>query len=76
MAMNGDDLGIAIANVIIDSSAPESAKAICREFWKKISNAIVEYITNNAEVEAGIPVSTEGTQTAQTGKTTAPGSIV
>lgn len=75
MAMNGDTLGVAIADAIMDASASEAGKTQCREFWKKVANEIVSHIQSNAEVPAGISVSTTGTSTAQTGATTAPGSV-
>lgn len=75
MAMNGDTLGVAIADAIMDASASEDGKTQCREFWKKVANEIVSHIQSNAEVPAGISVSTTGTSTAQTGATTAPGSV-
>lgn len=76
MAMNGDTLGIAIANAVLDSGATAEAKVQCQDFWKKVANEIVSHIKNNAEVPAGISVSTTGSSTAQTGSTTAPGSVV
>ena len=75
MAMNGDTLGVAIADAIMDASASAAGKAQCREFWKKVANEIVSHIQSNAEVPAGIFVSTTGTSTAQSGATTAPGSV-
>lgn len=76
MAMNGDVLGKAIAEAILDARATEEAKEQCISFWQKIGNEIVSHIQENAEVPAGISVSTTGTQSAQTGATTAPGSVV
>lgn len=76
MAMNGDTLGIAIADAVLDSGATAAAKVQCQEFWKKVANEIVSHIKNNAEVPAGISVSTTGSAAAQTGSTTAPGSVV
>lgn len=75
MAMNGDTLGVAIADAIMDAGASEAGKTQCREFWKKVANEIVSHIQSNAEVPAGISVSTTGSSTAQTGATTAPGSV-
>lgn len=75
MAMNGDTLGVAIADAIMDVTASAAGKAQCREFWKKVANEIVSHIQSNAEVPAGISVSTTGTSTAQSGATTAPGSV-
>jgi hypothetical protein len=75
MAMNGDTLGTAIATAVLDSGASAAGKAQCEEFWKKVANEIVSHIQSNAEVPAGISVSTTGSSTAQTGATTAPGSV-
>lgn len=76
MAMNGDTLGLAIADAVLDSSASEEGKTQCQEFWKKVANEIVSHIKANAEVPAGIAVSTTGTSTAQTGSTTAAGQVI
>ena len=76
MAMNGDTLGLAIAAAVLDPGATAEAKAICENFWKKIGNEIVSHIQENAEVPAGISVSTTGTQSAQTGSTTTAGSVL
>lgn len=73
--MNGDALGTAIANAILDSQATAEAKAEVIKFWQKIAGEIVSHIQTNAEVPAGIGVSTTGTQYAQTGATTAPGKV-
>lgn len=75
MAMNGDTLGMAIATAILDSGASAAGKAQCEKFWKKIANEIVSHIQQNAEVPAGISVSTSGSSTAQTGSTTSAGQV-
>lgn len=75
MAMSGDVLGKAIADAIVDSGASADGKAQCENFWTKVAAEIVSHIQENAQVLAGIPVSTTGTQTAQSGATTGPGSI-
>lgn len=75
MAMNGDTLGMAIATAILDSGASAAGKAQCEEFWKKVANEIVSHIQQNAEVPAGISVSTSGSSTAQTGSTTSAGQV-
>lgn len=75
MAMNGDTLGMAIAAAILDSGASAAGKAQCEEFWKKVANEIVSHIQSNAEVPAGISVSTSGSSTAQTGSTTSAGQV-
>ena len=76
MAMNGDTLGIAIAAAVLDPGATAEGKAMCEDLWKKVGNAIVDHIVNNAEVPAGISVSTTGTQYAQSGSTTSAGSVI
>ena len=76
MAMNGNTLGLAIAAAVLDPGATAEGKAMCEDLWKKVGNAIVDHIVNNAEVPAGISVSTTGTQTAQSGSTTSAGSVI
>jgi hypothetical protein len=80
MAMNGDTLGLAIADAVLDSSASEEGKTQCQEFWKKVANEIVSHIQQNAEVPAGITVTTTdtvpGVHSAHTGSTVAPGQVV
>ena len=76
MAMNGDTLGLAIAAAVLDPGATAEGKAMCEDLWKKVGNAIVDHIVNNAEVPAGISVSTTGTQSAQSGSTTSAGSVI
>ena len=76
MAMNGDALGVAIAAAVLDPGATAEGKAICEELWKKVANEIVKHIKENAEVPAGISVSTTGTQYAQSGSTTSAGSVI
>lgn len=76
MAMDGDALGVAIAAAVLDSGATAEGKAMCEELWKKVANEIVKHIKENAEVPAGISVSTTGTQYAQSGSTTSAGSVI
>jgi predicted XRE-type DNA-binding protein len=76
MAMNGDLLGMAIADAITDADASPEAKQAVLAIWQKIGNEIINHITTNAMVPAGIAVSTTGSPTAQTGATTSPGSII
>lgn len=82
MAMNGDTLGLAIAAAVLDPGATAEGKAMCEDLWKKVGNAIVDHIVNNAEVPAGISVSTTGTQYANqkqhrhSGSTTSAGSVI
>lgn len=75
MAMDGNLLGKEIAEAITYDDAPEESKLAVLAIWKKIGSAIVDHIKNNAVVPAGIAVSTTGSESAQTGATTAPGSI-
>lgn len=80
MAMNGDILGMAIATAVLDSGASAAGKAQCEELWKKVANEIVSHIQQNAEVPAGITVTTTdtvpGVHSAHTGVTTVPGSVL
>lgn len=76
MAMNAQTLGKAIAAQIIDADAPADMKKKIEDMWVAIAGEIVDHITNNAQVKAGIPVSTTGSSSAQTGATTAPGTIM
>jgi hypothetical protein len=76
MAMNGNTLGSEIAAAIMNSAAPPEVQAQVIELWQKVGTAIVNHIKNNAQVPAGIAVSTQGSQTAQTGQTTAPGQVI
>ena len=73
--LDGTVMGDAIAEAIMDAGASAEGKAMCKEFWEKVGKAIVEHITTNAQVNSGIPVRTTGTQSAQTGDTTGPGTI-
>ncbi len=45
-------------------------------FANAIATAVVSYIQANASVPSGIAVSTTGTAAAQTGLTTAPGTVL
>jgi hypothetical protein len=75
MAMSGDGLGQEIFDAIVSANAPGDVKARVLTLWKKIGNVIVNHIVNNAEVPAGIAVSTTGTESAQTGSTTGEGRV-
>lgn len=75
MAMNGTDLGDAIAKIITSPSAPPDMVESIKAQWEKIGAAIVKHIQDNAEVLSGIPVSTSGGPSAQTGQTTDKGKI-
>lgn len=83
MAMNGDTLGLAIAAAVLDSGAKPEGKAMCEDFWKKVGNAIVDHIVNNAEVPAGIETNTTTqippqtpTPHTHTGLTTGTGRVI
>ena len=75
MAMNGDVLGKKIADLVISSDADADAKVKIIKLWSDISTEIISHISQNATitVAAGIPVTTAGSPTAQTGATTATG---
>jgi len=67
MAMDGNKLGEEIAAAIMYEDAPEDVKQEVIKLWQKISGAIVNHIQSNAEVPAGIAVTTGGA-TAAAGK--------
>jgi len=69
-------MGTAVANAIIHSDAPPEVKAAVVQLWQKVCTEIVKHIAANAEVPAGISVSTTGSATAQTGATSAPGKVI
>lgn len=74
MAMSNVALGKAIANLIIDENAPADMKAKITSQWTNIAGAIIDEIKKaTITVAAGIPVSTAGSSTAQTGATTSTG---
>jgi len=68
MAMNGNQLGQEIAEIITHSDAPPEVKAQVLTLWQKIGTAIVDHIKTNAVVPAGIP-------TQSGGNTTGPGKV-
>jgi predicted KAP-like P-loop ATPase len=74
MAMSKTALGKAIADLIIDANAPADMKAKITSQWTNIAGAIIDEIKKSTiTVAAGIPVSTAGSPTAQTGATTSTG---
>ena len=74
MAMSNASLGKAIADLIIDENAPDDMKAKITSQWTNIAGAIIDEIKKaTITVAAGIPVSTAGSSTAQTGATTSTG---
>jgi predicted KAP-like P-loop ATPase len=72
MAMSGNQLGQEIANAIMNTAAPPEVKIQVLDLWQKISNCIVDHITENGQIPQGIPVSTP----VGPGATSGPGSIV
>jgi hypothetical protein len=75
MAMDGNQLGMEITNAIMNQAAPPDVKVNVLQLWQKIGTAIVEHIQDNGQVLPGIPVSTTGSPSAQSGATTGPGNI-
>lgn len=74
MAMSNIALGKAIADLIIDENAPADMKEKITSQWTNIAGAIIDEIKKaKITVAAGIPVSTTGSPTAQTGATTSTG---
>ena len=74
MAMSNVALGKAIADLIIDENAPADMKAKITSQWTNIAGAIINEVKKaTITVAAGIPVSTAGSPTAQTGATTSTG---
>jgi len=64
-----------LAAAITAEQGPATDTTIQNDANLKLATAIINYITANAEVNPGIPVSTTGGPTAQSGATTAPGTI-
>lgn len=74
MAMSKTALGKAIADLIIDANAPADMKTKITAQWTDIAGAIIDEIKKaTITVAVGIPVSTTGSATAQTGATTSTG---
>ena len=74
MAMSNVALGKAIADLIIDENAPADMKTKITSQWTNIAGAIIDEVKKaTITVAAGIPVSTAGSPTAQTGATTSTG---
>ncbi len=73
MAMSKDVLGPAIANLIMDPSAPADMKAQITQQWTNIAGAIIDHIkTATITVAPGIAVTVD--TSSGNGATTAPGS--
>jgi hypothetical protein len=75
LAGTGASLGDKIADLIISPNAPEEQRKKLIELWEGIGGVIVSHLVAQIEldVDSGIAVSTTGTETAQTGATTAKG---
>lgn len=74
MSMSKDNLGAAIANLIIDDNAPSDMKARIKAQWTNIAEAIINEVKNaTITVASGIPVATSGSASSQTGATTSTG---
>jgi hypothetical protein len=70
MAMDSNALGIALANVLIKKSTiPPTPDMVTnmQQFWKDVAKEYVDHIQDNAEVPAGIPVSTSAGDGATSG---------
>jgi hypothetical protein len=76
LAGTGSALGDKISSLIISSDAPADAKANIQKLWRDIGAVIVNHMIENIEIKPGIPVTTAGSPTAQTGATTGPGKTV
>lgn len=78
MPMNGSAMGAAVVEAIqtIDPNMTEDQISQLNSSWAAICGAIVTYIQANGEVAPGIAVATTGSAAAQTGVTTAPGTIL
>ena len=75
MAMNKTVLGKALADLVISPDAPAEMQTKIIKQWTDIAEVIINHISQNATitVASGIPVSTTGSSTAQTGATTGTG---
>jgi hypothetical protein len=70
MAMDGDVLGEAVANVLIKKSTIPPTPAMVtniQQFWKDVCNEHVKHIQNNAEVPPGITLNAGGYSGSTTG---------
>ena len=76
MALDGDALGLAIAQTILGKSTiPPTPGMIAniQEFWKDIAAVLVGHIQDNAEVPAGISVQVD--PNSGKGATDGPGNV-
>jgi hypothetical protein len=69
----GPDLGDKIAALITSATAPPEQVQRIKSQWEAIGSVIVNHFIDNLEIKAGIPVSTTGSPSAQTGSTTGTG---
>lgn len=76
MAMDGTKMGDEVAAAVCSGAATPEGIALSKQMWEKVCTAIVAHIVNNAEVPAGIAVSTSGNASSHIGATTAAGNVV
>ena len=50
MAMNGNELGAEIANLVIASNAPPEVRQDILRLWQRIGTTIVSHIQDNAVI--------------------------
>lgn len=74
MAMDGTKMGDEVAAAVCSGAATPEGIALSKQMWEKVCTAIVAHIVNNAEVPAGIAVSTSAS--SHTGATTAAGNVI
>jgi hypothetical protein len=72
----GSALGDKIVALIISPAAPPAQAQAITAKWEAIGKVIVDHFIEHIEIKAGIPVSTAGTEAAQTGATTGTGKTV
>lgn len=75
MAMNPSTLATAIEGITANMRAQTDQATSDKMYAQQLAAAIYAFILT-AEVPAGIPVSTAGSPTSQTGATTGPGSLL
>jgi hypothetical protein len=75
LAGTGKALGRKIAVKIIAPDADPEVRADIIALWESIGDVVVDHLIANTQVTPGIPVSTTGGPTAQTGATTGPGTV-
>jgi hypothetical protein len=65
--MDGNKMGSEVAAAIMNTGAPPEVQAQVIALWQKICSAMVAHMVDNAEVPAGIAVSTPVGPGATTG---------